>query len=440
MKTGLIRVGFSYNAKSGRYKTPLSAMELYTLKSEGIIELSKKFGMRKVEHDLMSKVPDFSHLKVIKASVVKRGDEKEREDATRVVTCAQTMFDEGAENQEGNRHKILMRLVSTWRMRGDSYKSAMVLAKSWNNGSLEEYDLEKQVKYFWKKGYTPGCDDEVRVKYCDVKCIHYKDKNYVTEVLDSKTMEESFANFMKTDFSRTSFDLNEIYKLKDPYQIYPCEHVVIIGETKLGKSAFIQNICVKLTRMKILYLSLEMDDNLTFRRFVQIAYHMTKQEVRDHYANEGESLTEKIDHIQVMTIAPELDKIARLIKRHRPQMVVIDTMDGIQIRGYSDGNSKTERLGNELKRIAQETKTIIISIHHITKAASASDGGQIKELTIHSGKGSSATEQKADKVISIEGSPQTKVRLIRSLGARDETSFAISLQFNADTDFTMEQL
>jgi len=440
MKTGLIRVGFSYNKKSKRYKTPLSAVELYTLSAEEIIKLSENFGMRRVSHDIISEVPNFSHLKVVKVSEKKKREEDEKSEATRVITCAQKMFDEGAENQEGNRHKILMRLVSTWRMRGDSFKSAMALARAWNNGSLLDYDLEKQVNYFWKKGYTPGCDDEVRIKYCDPKCIHYKDKNYVTEVMDSKTMEESFAKFMKQDFTNTSFDLGEIYKLREPYRIYPGEHVIILGETGLGKTAFVQNICIKLRRMRILYLSLEVNDRLIFRRFIQMAYKMTKQEVADHYMKGGESLTERIDHIQVMTTAPELDNISKLVKRYRPQILVVDTMDGIQVGNYKDGTVKTERLGNELKRMSQETDIITISVHHITKAASVNERGEPKELTVHSGKGSSAIEQKGDRLIAIEGSTQTKVRLVRSLKTRDDSAFAISLQFNADRDFTMEQL
>jgi len=197
---------------------------------------------------------------------------------------------------------------------------------------------------------------------------------------------------------------------------------------------------VKLTRMRILYLSLEVNETLLFRRFIQIAYKMTKEQVIEHYAKNGESLISKIEHIQVMTIAPELDSISRLIKRYRPQLIVIDTMDGIQVAKYKDGNSKTEQLGNELKRIAHETNSIIISVHHITKAASVNDKGEPKELTVHSGKGSSAVEQKGDRLIAIEGSLQTQTRLIRSLKTRDDKTFAIQVQFNAETTFTMEQL
>jgi len=90
--------------------------------------------------------------------------------------------------------------------------------------------------------------------------------------------------------------------------------------------------------------------------------------------------------------------------------------------------------------MANRTDTIIIGVHHITKSAGVNDKGEPKELTVHSGKGSSAIEQKSDRMIAIEGSRQTNVRLIRSLKTRDDESFAIQLQFNASTNFRMEQL
>jgi len=371
MKPGLIRVPFSYNAKTKLYKIPLSAAEFFSWTPEQIFEVAQRFGPRKVERDTMSSVPDFSQLKVVKKS--RRKKEEERNEATRIVTCAQTMFDQGAAAQEGKRHQILIRLVATWRMRGDSFKSAMALARAWNEGSLTDYELEKQVKYIWDKGYTPGCDDEVRVAFCDPKCIHFKNKNLVTEVMDSKTMEETYRDFIKTDFAKTSFDLGEIYKLNSSYRMYPGELVIFLGETKMGKTALVQNICVKLRRMKILYLSLEVNEKLLFRRFIQIAEGMTKEQVFSHYNESGESLTEKIDHIQVMTVSPDLSSIEQLIQRHNPQMVVIDTMDGVQVKKYSDGNSKIEQLAIELKRIANKLNTIIICIHHISKSAGHND-------------------------------------------------------------------
>jgi len=442
MKPGLIRVGHTFNAKTKRYKIPLSGEELLSWTSEEIIAEAQKFGPRKVIRDMMSDMPDFSHLKVQKRE--KKRKVEEREEPTKIVTCSQRMFLAGAEGlkREGHsRHTTLLRMVSSWRLAGIPYEGVMALAEAWNKGSLEQADLEKHVKYTWDKGYTPGCEDEVRLKFCDPKCVHYVNKNYVLEVMDARSMEEKYSGFMKTDFSSTSFDLKEIFPgMKTNYRIFPGEHVILTGATGLGKTAFIQNICVKLTRMKILYFSLEVHERLIFRRNVQIAYGMTKEQINDHYANGGESLTDKVEHIHVMTVAPELDGMKKLIARYNPQIVVIDTIDGIQVSKMKDAISKTEALGMQLKQIATEMDTIIFSVQHITKAAAQNEKGESKELTVHSGKGSSAIEQKADRVLGLEGSRETKQRLIRSLKTRDDESFAFVVQFHADTNFRMEQI
>jgi predicted ATP-dependent serine protease len=141
-----------------------------------------------------------------------------------------------------------------------------------------------------------------------------------------------------------------------------------------------------------------------------------------------------------MTVAPELDGMKKLIARYNPQIVVIDTIDGIQVSKMKDAISKTEALGMQLKQIATEMDTIIFSVQHITKAAAQNEKGESKELTVHSGKGSSAIEQKADRVLGLEGSRETKQRLIRSLKTRDDESFAFVVQFHADTNFRMEQI
>ena len=54
-------------------------------------------------------------------------------------------------------------------------------------------------------------------------------------------------------------------------------------------------------------------------------------------------------------------------------------------------------------------------------------------LDIHSGKGSSSVEQKADKVIAIEGDRMKPYRKISSLGARDEHPFKIITQMSPKT-------
>jgi hypothetical protein len=74
-----------------------------------------------------------------------------------------------------------------------------------------------------------------------------------------------------------------------------------------------------------------------------------------------------------------------------------------------------------------------LAIHHVTKSAVSEFGGSVKPLTVHSGKGSSALEQKADKVICIEGLQTKTRRVVRSLKARDETPFKYYADVCMDT-------
>mgnify|MGYP000563070042 CR=1 FL=1 len=55
-------------------------------------------------------------------------------------------------------------------------------------------------------------------------------------------------------------------------------------------------------------------------------------------------------------------------------------------------------------------------------------------LDIHSGKGNSAIEQKSDQFIMFHGNnPKGKQRVVRSLKARDESTFEILLNFDWNT-------
>ena len=86
-----------------------------------------------------------------------------------------------------------------------------------------------------------------------------------------------------------------------------------------------------------------------------------------------------------------------------------------------------EKIITDLKQLAQSANIIIIGISHISK--NASDG----ILNIHSAKGNSVIEQKADKVIGIVGDRLSQRRTIRSLASRDEAGFILSCRFDYET-------
>lgn len=420
-KTRLIRVGDTINSKTNRYKILLTMKEFFDSPVEDIIALSKE--PRGITHKQFTKFPTSPQLIIKTEKLSLKDPDTDPNSTTKIVTCMQKLYNRGA--SKGTRHTDMLRLASSWRRAGIPYNGIIAMLEKWAP-SLETTEIVHIVDGVFKQKYQYSCKDSVFEKYCDPKCIFYSKKNYSPEIHDSQSLENSYSKFIKTDFSESSFDLADIYALDSKFTILPGELVMVIGDTKLGKSAWVQNICTSID-LPVLYLSLEMHERLTFRRFIQIAHHLSKEEVNQYYKTKENTLSKKIDHIRIMSVAPELDTIKRIITDSEAKVIVIDVIDAIDVKGMPDENKITPII-NELKAVAQQLDVIIIGVHHISKS-SARD----TMLDIHSGKGSSSVEQKADKIIAIEGDRTKPYRKISSLGARDEHPFKILTQMSSKT-------
>lgn len=423
MKTGLFRVGYTLNYKTARYKTPFTVDELREKSIDEIIEISKSKEIRKVEFSLQTN-KDYRHL--IVRDTVERAISQNKSNPTRIVTCVQKMFDQKA--QEGNRHEVLLRMVGSWRIKGMNLDMIKTLAKEWNNGSMSDYELNKQVEYLFEKGYNPGCDDLVRTKYCDSRCIHYEAKNYVINVSDAQTMEARLVKQYQSNYKEKSLNLFDIFPaIGHDYWIAPKELIAVVGMPKVGKSAFVQNLAVKAKKFKILYMNFEFGTELFYRRLVQIEHNMTKEQIEEYYSKHTNSLSDNLKHISNIEFPPSVDDLANILIMHNPDILVIDTVDEIISKRYKDEISKSTEISMTLNKLAKQFDKIIIGINHVPKSACYDKNGVLKRLNIHSAKGSSATAQKSDKIIAFEGNIDSNLRTLTSLGARDEQGFDISM-------------
>jgi predicted ATP-dependent serine protease len=251
-------------------------------------------------------------------------------------------------------------------------------------------------------------------------------------------MERDFVKYVQSDYTKNSINLARIFKLHDDFWIFPGEFDVVWGDTGVGKSAFVQYLlsCIKL---RTLVLSLENHQHLFFRRQIQIAHNMTKAAVIQHYKVQNNTLSNAIAHIKVITTSPRLDNLKRIITEENPQLVVVDTLDGVMVEGVREEVAQEKKIAMTLKQLAQSMNIIILGVHHISKHAAQDEDGKMRVLTIHSGKGSSSIEQKADKVIGIEGDRTMELRRIRVLKARDETPFLIHCNQDKST-FAFHQI
>lgn len=426
----VIRVGRTVNLKTGLYKILLPLKDLFNKAIEEIHERAREPVTVTIDAD--AKEPPQYREKIILPNevnpVAKAGKSGASDNPGRIVACMQKVIAEGA--IPGSRHQKLLRLASTYRRAGVPLQIAVAGLSAWAN-TLNPLEVERIVKDVYEKGYRFGCDDKIMAAYCDAGCIYYKRKDYMQDLLSAERMERDFVNFIRSDYSNRAFDLARLYKLKTSYMFYPGELVVLWGDTGLGKTTFVQNLCVRLTNMKILYLSLEVHANLLYRRFIQIANGWTKKQIIEYYKTHTNTLSDKVSHITALTVAPNLEAIKKLIGEEEPALVVIDTLDGIEYTGYE--KDKTGPLCISLKQLAQQLDTIIFVVHHISKDAALDRNKNQRPLNLHSGKGSSSAEQKADKVIGIEGDAESSLRKIRSLKARDEAPFELRLEFNQRT-------
>lgn len=443
-KTRIIRSNWSYNPKSKSYKIyiPLKYMDdismvdvidaaqskesyqYYTKEYDGWFDEFNKSG-KQIEPYLQHKVIDAPFI-------VQKAINKTSETSS-VVTCMQHVFNEGP--IEGSRHQKAMRMASTYRRSGMPYMATMAALFEWNGNSMSDERIIRVVDSIYEGTYQYGCNDIIMSEYCDSKCIYYKNKNYTLDIKGVEELEDAFTEYLQKDLAKKSINLANVFPGAMPYDLKPGELVIFSGDTGMGKTALVQNIVAKAKR-DTLFLSLEMNEYLTFRRFVQIVNKQTKEWVNNSYmSNNNTSFKELLAHIKIMTIQPQIDAVKRIVAEHQPSVLVVDTTDELQVEGFRNDIQEQNMKIDALKSIAQKHNTLVLAIHHINKS-SASTGN----LGIHSLKGSSNVVQKADKVMMIKGADRDdKHRHVSSVKSRDEAPFEMITKFHFET-MTYERL
>ena len=451
-KSRLIRAEFSFNKKNNTYKIPIYSLTRdYNWTYKDYVKLATWVDYKSPADDPARDANSLNNwMKYDKGFLKAYNTDKFKDkivtkpkrnsvsvnttsdsELTAHVTCVQKMYKQGPEL--GSRHQTILRMISAWKRSGIPRAGSESLIGHWSPDfdRTEAFQMIDTV-YGWEHdGY--GCNDTIMDKFCDARCKFYRSKDYGVEVFNADSMTEQFRDFVKTDYSDRSFDLGTMYKMNNPYRFTVGELITIIGDTKLGKTAFIQNIVTKANQFKCLYISLEVNEKLMWRRFCQIAFNETKEEIVNHYLNDDITFVneakKKLGHLKVLTVSPEINNIIDVISSVQPKIIVIDTIDEIRVDYVNDSLLKMQKIISKLKEIAQKYEVIIFAVSHISKTA-AYEG----TLNRHSAKGDSAIEQKSDKLLGISApNPGSKARIVESIVARDESGFKLKCFFNHET-------
>lgn len=430
----IIRVANTINFKTNRYKVPLEHAELLHKSASEIIQIASnpRNDFRFPDFELHA---DLKHLVIAPKHVMEQQPASVKDEGvSRIVTCMQRLYN--SKPQKGNRHQSILRMVSVFKRNGIPRSGIETMMMQWAGTSMEPGEIRKIVTDVFEKNYTYGCQDEIMKKFCDPDCMFFEKKSFNSAApKDVLTIERELKKQVM-ELNPKFIELGTFMQLKHSFGIYPEEYVVIEGDTGLGKSALIQNILVQEKSFKSLYLNFEVGERLMYRRFLQIAHGMTKHDIVQYYSDpNAPTLSDAVSHIHMVSDRITIPTLEALLVQHQYEIVVVDTLECFITPGINEITPKTEFIAHELKRLAKKYKNIIIAVHHISKSSVQDSQGRARDLTVHAGKGSSAVEQEADKLILLEGKENSPIRRIRSAKARDESPFSTYMNFDAERTF-----
>lgn len=431
--SSMIRVPNTYNEKAQLYKIPLTREEFFNGSIEDFQREAKEPRLD-FKWELEPFDGDYTNLIIGLPQKLLSIPEEKPEEST-IATCVSNMYHEGP--TKGKRHNKILRIASAWRRAGIPRVAVTKIVVDWAD-NMEPFESKRLVDNTYDNNYTYSCSDSLMSEYCSDKCIFYKKKNYAIDLIDANSAEKTFVERIRSNYGERSFNLNTVFPARYDYSFEPGEVFGIQGPTKIGKSALIQNILVKLDNMQSVYCTFENHLHLAYRRFIQIAHGMTKDQVNAYYKHHNNSLSQRINHIKMLTVPPTVDQLEKMIIDYRPQIVIIDTLDGLDVPNVNDITTKTGILAPRLKEVAQRHDIIIGCVLHVGKAASQLDyKGNEQPLNVHSSLGSSAVAQKFDKILSWEGQRESVYRTLTASASRDEGEMKLNIKFNPIT-FKME--
>lgn len=183
--------------------------------------------------------------------------------------------------------------------------------------------------------------------------------------------------------------------------------IMVSGQSNVGKTSYVLNLVDELTNRGIptLVFPFERGIESVGRRFLQVKFDMTLDDFSRQNEEEWGKMIEKcIDTPAYFAMPKKEEMVDTIIKSKRifdTRVVVIDHLDYI-IRHVS-GNKEAE-IGNtlqDLKRIAEEYKIILLIVSHTRKIESAGGWKVKKKPGMEDLKGSSSLYQDPEVVVML---------------------------------------
>lgn len=430
MRTGIYRVAHTINQKANLYKIPITTSELTNL-DINIQDLAKE---PRFDYPYTERLADGELSGAVVTNVTKVNASRKVTEPTDIVPCVQKMLNLGP--QEGNRNQTLMRIASHCARHGIPSQFAKAMILHWNNRSLNENEVIEKIEYTYNRGYKYGCQDTIMADHCQTRCVYFKKKDYLIDVKNSEDLQKDLEFRMETDFSGKTIDVAGMLGLHDvDCEIYPGELVTIFGPTGSGKTTFAQNLVlgvdfdndciVQDKQIPCLYLSLELSAWYMHRRNMQVVSGLSKQQVNDRYKALYNTYKERLSHLVIQTVAPNLEQIQNKIRELQPAVVVVDYIDLISTTSkYMGEYEQVRQVSHYLSNLAVNMDIIIIQISQVSREYSRNEA-----LDLYAGKGSGAIENASRKVIGLNGQANSSKKSVHMYKNTDGELFDTELEW-----------
>ena len=431
MRSGIYRVAHTKNQKTGLYKIPItlheannfSIKDIHALATEPRFEYPYELldGDGELEEHMCQEEP-----KVAQFSRVR--------EPTKIVPCVQSMLRNGP--IEGSRHNTILRIASFFKRNGVLSEYAKIALLHWNNNTLNEQQIIDKVESVYNGSYMYGCQDVLMKKYCQTKCIHFKNRDYHINVKDADELQKDFEERLTTNFEGRAIPLSDMFGLHQyDTQIYPGELVTIFGPTGSNKTTLAQNLALgvdfkndrinKKWQIPTLFLSLELSAWYMHRRHLQIVSGFSKEEVNANYKEIYEEHADSLRHLHIQTVSPTLTSIQDKIKELSPAVVIVDYIDLVETPNTIRGEyEQIKFISHSLSNMAVNLDVIIIQISQVSREYSRNE-----VLDLYAGKGSGAIENASRKVIGLNGQANTNMKHIHMYKNTDGELFDVEVEW-----------
>lgn len=209
--------------------------------------------------------------------------------------------------------------------------------------------------------------------------------------------------------------------------------VVMSGVSNIGKTSVAMNVADDLVSRGIpcLVLPIERGVRTVGKRFLQVRYNKTKEELTSFDDKEWERIIPDVMELPLFfsmpTTAEVMETVVKAKRLFNTKVVIIDHLDLLVRKSDPKNiNVETSTVIQNFKSIGQEHGIIFIVIHHIKKQEGL--GAVPKKPRIEDLKGSSSVYQDPEAVIMLSEPEkgQLEVAILKNKGAMGSKVFAFN--------------